>query len=80
MISCLFRKPGEFKDRVLSPRSEATSRYELPAHSETAVSETRWFRCCAGFADSVHCKSLTEREDGMKVASIPLTGNSLPRK
>lgn len=62
-ISCLFRKPGEFEDRVLSRRREATSRYELPAHSETAVTETRYFQRCVDFADSVHCKSLIERED-----------------
>lgn len=40
-ISCVFRKRGELEDRAPSHTREATGRYELPAHSEAAVTETR---------------------------------------
>lgn len=57
-ISCVFRKRGELEDRAPSHTREATGRYELPAQSEAAVTETRCLQRCVDFADFVHCKTL----------------------
>lgn len=59
---CLFRQPGELEDRVVSDGHESTSHYELPAHSESAVTETRCIPRWVDAAGSVLCKSLAERE------------------
>lgn len=67
MIWCLFRKLVELEDRVLSHRCVATSHYELP-NSETAETESCCSQCCVGFAATVHCRSLREREVSLHVA------------